>query len=71
MREAELYGFNFFFCQMMKLMCETEAEYYLQHLVHQKLQGHSLPHHKCKGSILIELAKVCQNDIILTTCASI
>ena len=37
-------------------MCETEQEYFLQHLVHQKLQGHSMGHPKCKASILIELA---------------
>ena len=27
------------FLQMMKVMCETEQEYFLQQLVHQKLQG--------------------------------
>ena len=41
---------------MMKVMCETEEEYFLQQLVHQKLQGHNMPHPKCKATILIELA---------------
>ena len=41
---------------MMKVMCETEQEYYLQHMVHQKLQGHNMPHPSCKGTTLIELA---------------
>ena len=40
----------------MKVMCETEEEYFLQQLVHQKLQGHNMPHPKCKATILIELA---------------
>ena len=41
---------------MMKSMCETEEEYFLQHMVHQKLQGYNMPHPKCKGTILVELA---------------
>ena len=41
---------------MMKVMCETEQEYFLQHLVHQKLQGVNLPHTKCRGTVMIELA---------------
>ena len=41
---------------MMKVMCETEQEYFLQHLVHQKMQGLNLPHPKCRGTVLIELA---------------
>ncbi len=40
----------------MKVMCETEEEYFLQHLVHQKLQGYNMPHPKCKATVLIELA---------------
>ena len=37
-------------------MCETEQEYFLQQMVHQKLQGYNMPHPKCKGTLLIELA---------------
>ena len=58
----------------MKVMCETEAEYFLQHLVHQKLQGHSMPHPKCKGSILIELAaelRVLKDELFLSTAGEI
>ena len=40
----------------MKVMCETEQEYFLQHLVHQKMQGLNLPYAKCRGTVLIELA---------------
>jgi len=40
---------------MMKAVCETEQEYFLQHVVHQKLHGH-IPSPKCKGTILVELA---------------
>jgi hypothetical protein len=42
--------------QMMKSTCETEQEYFIQQNVHQKLQGLNLPHPRCKGSILVELA---------------
>lgn len=42
--------------QMMKVRCETEQEYFLQHMVHQKMHGFNMPHPKCKGTILIELA---------------
>ena len=42
--------------QMMKVMCETEQEYYLQHMVHQKLQGYNMPQPRSKGNVLVELA---------------
>ena len=42
--------------QMMKAMCETEQEYFLKQLVHEKLRGHSMPDPKCIGSVLVDLA---------------
>ena len=49
--------------QMMKSMCETEQEYFLQQTVHQKLQGYSMPHPKCKGTILVELATELRDEL--------
>jgi len=43
-------------CQMMKVTCETEQEYYIQQTVYQKLQGCNMPTKKCKGSLLVDLA---------------
>ena len=45
-----------YFCQMMKLTCDTEQEYYFQQTVYQKLRGCNMPAKKCKGSLLIDLA---------------
>ena len=44
------------YCQMMKVTCDTEHEYFLQQTVYQKLAGCSMPHPKCKGSLLVDLA---------------
>lgn len=42
--------------QMMKVTCDTEQEYFLQQTVYQKLEGCNMPHPKCKGSLLVDLA---------------
>jgi len=55
---------------MMKAVCETEQEYYLQQLVHQKLRGYSMPDPKSKGSVLVDLAaelKQAKDELCLTT----
>ena len=36
-------------------MCETEQEYFLQQMVHQKVQGYNLHHPKCKSTLLVDL----------------
>jgi len=41
---------------MMKVTCDTEQEYFLQQTVYQKLEGCNMPHPKCKGSLLVDLA---------------
>ena len=41
---------------MMKVMCDTEQEYYLQQMVHQKLHGCNLPEPRCTAATLMELA---------------
>ncbi|XP_074657337.1 protein unc-80 homolog [Tubulanus polymorphus] len=54
--------------KMLKLQCDTEAEYYLQQLVGQRLQGNLLPPPKCSGSILIDLAnelRIIKEDMAL------
>ena len=55
---------------MMKVMCETEQEYYTQHCVHQKLQGYNMPHPRSNGNLLIELATELRNlkdEVIMAT----
>jgi len=41
---------------MMKVMCDTEQEYFLQQTVYQKLEGCNMPDPKCKGSLLVDFA---------------
>jgi len=41
---------------MMKVMCDTEQEYFLQQTVYQKLRGCNMPDPKCKGSLIVDLA---------------
>lgn len=44
---------NFF--QMMKVNCDTAQEYFLQQTIKEKITG-NLPHPRCNGSVLVQLA---------------
>ena len=70
--KTSIYGLTFLFVyyltQMLALACETEQEFFLQQLVHQKLQGQALPHPRCKASSLVTLAaelKQLKEDMVL------
>lgn len=55
---------------MMKVVCETEQEYYLQQLVHQKLRGCSMPDPKSRSGVLVDLVaelKQEKDKLLITT----
>uniref|UniRef100_T1IVG6 Uncharacterized protein n=1 Tax=Strigamia maritima TaxID=126957 RepID=T1IVG6_STRMM len=42
---------------VMHVICDSDAEYYYQQLIAEKLQSFSLPSPRCKGTLLVELAQ--------------